>query len=238
MYPQLVRAQGRARWRLLLKPRPGSGEDAIPPEAEVEAESGGRARRRPPPEAGAWGRARRSFLSRPRSNSVVDCDLLSASPGWLAWQSERGGRRCFPVISDRKREGRSDCGHFGLADWGACVRIRRRASPALNAPAKRSVGEAVRPRLLHNEACPSRASGELMRRPLPEEALGRGVNSSGTTAPARGWARVRSRPLGRRSLDLNRARQLVWGCLPAVIRSVGGTPNYGTRHKVNILFIY
>jgi hypothetical protein len=105
MYPQLVRAQGRARWRLLLKPRPGSGEDAIPPEAEVEAESGGRARRRPPPEAEAWGRARRSFLSRPRPNSVVDCDLLSASPGWLAWQSERGGRRCFPVISDRKERG-------------------------------------------------------------------------------------------------------------------------------------
>jgi hypothetical protein len=56
MYPllaQLVRAQGRARWRLLLRPRPGSSEDAIPPETEVEAESGGRARRRPPPEAGA-----------------------------------------------------------------------------------------------------------------------------------------------------------------------------------------
>jgi hypothetical protein len=56
MYPLLarsVRAQGRARRRLLSRPRPGSGEDAIPPETEVEAESGGRARRRPPPEAGA-----------------------------------------------------------------------------------------------------------------------------------------------------------------------------------------
>jgi hypothetical protein len=48
-----VRAQGRSRRRLLLWPRPGSGEDAIPPETGVEAESGGRARRRPPPEAGA-----------------------------------------------------------------------------------------------------------------------------------------------------------------------------------------
>jgi hypothetical protein len=58
-----VRAQGRARRRLLLRPRPGSGEDAIPPEAEVEAEPWGRARRRPPFEAGVeaepWGRARR-----------------------------------------------------------------------------------------------------------------------------------------------------------------------------------
>jgi hypothetical protein len=55
MYPvaRSVRAQGRARRRLLLRPRPGSGEDAIPPEAEVEAEPWGRARRRPPSEAEA-----------------------------------------------------------------------------------------------------------------------------------------------------------------------------------------
>jgi hypothetical protein len=79
-----VRAQGWARQRLLLRPRPGSGEDAIPPEVEVEAEPWGRARRsppseaevevepwgrarrRPPPEVEAQGRARRSFLLRLR----------------------------------------------------------------------------------------------------------------------------------------------------------------------------
>jgi hypothetical protein len=59
-----VRAQGRARRRLLLRSRLGSGEDAIPPEVEVEAEPWGRARRRPPSEAEGeaepWGRARRS----------------------------------------------------------------------------------------------------------------------------------------------------------------------------------
>ena len=66
-----VRAQGRARRRLLLRPRPGSGEDAIPPEVEVEAEPWGRARRRPPPEAEAQGRARRSFLLRPRLDLAV-----------------------------------------------------------------------------------------------------------------------------------------------------------------------
>jgi hypothetical protein len=48
-----ARAQGRSRRRLLWWSRSGSGEDAIPPETGVEAESGGRARRRPPPEAGA-----------------------------------------------------------------------------------------------------------------------------------------------------------------------------------------
>jgi hypothetical protein len=84
-----VRAQGRARRRLLLRPRPGSGEDALPPEVEVEvepwgrarrrppseakveAEPWGRARRRPPPEAEAQGRARRSFLLRLRLDLVV-----------------------------------------------------------------------------------------------------------------------------------------------------------------------
>jgi hypothetical protein len=56
MYPPVawsVRAQGRARRRLLLRPSSGSGEDAILPEAEVEAEPWGRARRRPPSEAEA-----------------------------------------------------------------------------------------------------------------------------------------------------------------------------------------
>jgi hypothetical protein len=57
-----VRAQGRARRRLLLRPRPGSGEDAIPPEVEVKVGPWGRAMRRPPSEVEAepWGRARRS----------------------------------------------------------------------------------------------------------------------------------------------------------------------------------
>jgi hypothetical protein len=67
-----VRAQGRARRRLLLRPRPGSGKDAIPPEVEVESEPWGRARRRPPSEveveAEPWGRARR------RSPSEVEVE--------------------------------------------------------------------------------------------------------------------------------------------------------------------
>jgi hypothetical protein len=37
--------------------------------------------------------------------------------------------------------------------------------------------------LLHNEACPSWASGESRVRPLLEEALGRGVNSPGLLFP-------------------------------------------------------
>jgi hypothetical protein len=95
---RLVRAQGRARRRLLLRPRPGSGEDAIPPEVEVEAEPWGRVRRRPPseveveaepwgrarrrlpPEAEAQGRARRSFLLRVRLNlAVVSLTLVGGT---------------------------------------------------------------------------------------------------------------------------------------------------------------
>jgi hypothetical protein len=73
----------------------------------------------------------------------------------------------------------------------ACVTIRCQAIFALNAPAIRSVGEAIWPRLLLDEACPSWASGVLRVHPLPEEALGRDVTSSETTIPARGWARAR-----------------------------------------------
>jgi hypothetical protein len=62
---------------------------------------------------------------------------------------------------------------------------------ALNAPAIRSVGEAIWPRLLLREACPSWASGESKVRPLLEEALGRGMNPPGSIVPARGWARAR-----------------------------------------------
>jgi hypothetical protein len=70
----LVRAQGQARRRLLLRPRPGSGDDAIPPEVEVEAEPWGQARRSPPSEAEVeaepWGRARRS----PPSEAEVEAE--------------------------------------------------------------------------------------------------------------------------------------------------------------------
>jgi hypothetical protein len=108
--------------------------------------------------------------------------------GWHSSRS-RGRQRCFPVRS--VSGGRSDCGHFGPADRGARVGIRCQAILALNAPAIGSVGEAIWPRLLHYEACPSWASGESRVRPLLEEALGRGVNPPGTTVPARGWARAR-----------------------------------------------
>jgi hypothetical protein len=62
---------------------------------------------------------------------------------------------------------------------------------ALNAPAIRSVGVAIWPRLLLREACPSWASGESKVRPLFEATLGQGVNLPWSTVPARGWARVR-----------------------------------------------
>jgi hypothetical protein len=71
------------------------------------------------------------------------------------------------------------------------VRIRCQAILALNAPAIRSVGEAIWPRLLLDEACPSWASGEPRVRPMPKEILGRGVNSSGTTGLARGRGQAR-----------------------------------------------
>jgi hypothetical protein len=78
-----VRAQGRSRQRPLLRPRPGLGEDAIPPETGVEAESGGRARRRPPPEAG-------DLLPRPEPEVGRGGDLLLRPEHEVG----RGGASC------------------------------------------------------------------------------------------------------------------------------------------------
>jgi hypothetical protein len=96
-----------------------SGEDVTPPEAEAEAETWGRARRRPSPEAEAeaeaWGQARWSSLLRPRRNSgeVVTC-CCRFSPG--GWHSSRNGVNIVVSLSERSVKGRSDCGHFDLAD--------------------------------------------------------------------------------------------------------------------------
>jgi hypothetical protein len=127
-----VRAQGRARRRLLLRPRPGSGEDAIPPEVEVEAEPWGRARRRPPSEAEAgaepWGRARRrpsseakagaKPLGRARRRPPVapEAGLSCCQPHPGEWHNSRSGAGGAIFLSGQSVEGRSDCGHFGPAD--------------------------------------------------------------------------------------------------------------------------
>jgi hypothetical protein len=87
-----IQAQGRARWRLLLRPRLGSGEDAIPPEVEVEAEPWGRARWRPPSEveveAETWGRAR----WRPPSEVEVEAEPWGRARWRLPHEVEAQGR--------------------------------------------------------------------------------------------------------------------------------------------------
>jgi hypothetical protein len=165
------RGRGRARTRFLprprLRPSPGVGRggDLLP---------------RPRPKVG---RGEASCCARGWTR------LLSVSPWWVA--RSRSGASDAVFLSGRSVKGRSDCGHFDLADWGTRARIRCQAIPALNVHAIRSVGEAIWPRLLHNEACPSWTSGESRVRPPPEEALERGMNLSGTTVPARGRARAR-----------------------------------------------
>jgi hypothetical protein len=134
---RLVRAQGRARRRFLLKLRLGSGEDVILPEAEVEAEPWGQARRRPPfeveVEAEPWGRARRrppseaevgrggDLLPRPRLGEAelpvapeAGLGCCQSHPG--GWHSSRSGASSAVFLSGRSVKGRSDCGHFDLAD--------------------------------------------------------------------------------------------------------------------------
>jgi hypothetical protein len=227
------RGRGRVRTRFLPRPRlrlslgVGRGGDHLP-----------RPRLRLSPGVGRGG----DLL--PRSRPKVERGGASCCAwGWTCccqpcpggWHYSRSGVSDAVFLSDRSAKGRSDCGHFDLADWGTRVRISCQAIPALNASAIRSVGEVIWPRLLLEEACPSWASGVPRVRPPPEEALGRDVTSSGTTVPAQGWARARRDRVPWVDEALTWIMpislcSLCWWWLPTVCRSVGGTPNYGFRH--------
>jgi hypothetical protein len=107
------------RRRLLLGPRLRSGDVVTPPEGEAEAEAHGRARQRPSfrveAEAEAWGRARRSSLLRPRLNpGEVVAYCCQFYPG--GWHNSWNGVNSVVFLSERSVKGRSDCGHFDLAD--------------------------------------------------------------------------------------------------------------------------
>jgi hypothetical protein len=140
-----VRAQGRARRKLLLRPRSGLGEDAIPSEVGAEVEPWGRVRRRPSSEveveAEPWGRARRSpsseaevgpsprvgrggDFSSSRGPRSGEAELPVAPEAGLSccqshpgrWHSSRSGAGGAVFLSGQSVEGRSDCGHFGPVD--------------------------------------------------------------------------------------------------------------------------
>jgi hypothetical protein len=144
-----------------------------------------------------WGRARRSFLCHPRLDlAAVDLTLASGTTvgaGQAALYSCQVGQWSGEVTAVTS-----------ALSTGARVRIRCQAILALNAPAIRSVGVAIWPRLL---LCEEWASGEPKVCPLLERALGRDVNPPGSAAFARGWAWARSCPLSGVSLDLNRTHQ-------------------------------
>jgi hypothetical protein len=100
---RLVRAQGRVRRRLLQRLRPGSGEDVIPPEDVL----------RPSPGVGR-DRGLRSGEAELPVTPKAELGRCQPYPG--GWHSSRSGASDAVFLSDRSVKGRSDCGHFDLAD--------------------------------------------------------------------------------------------------------------------------
>jgi hypothetical protein len=128
-----------------------------------------------------WGRARRSFLWRPRPDLAAVS--LTLSSGTTVRATQAGVSSC----QVGQWSGEVTAVTSALLT-GARVRIRCQAILALNAPAIRSVGVTIWPRLLLGEDW---ASSEPRVCPLLEGALGRDVNPPGSAALARGWARAR-----------------------------------------------
>jgi hypothetical protein len=145
----------------------------------------GRARRSPSSsvevEPEPWGRVRRSFLLRPRLDLVAVSLTLSSGTTVGATQAA--------LFSCQVGQWSGEVTAVTSAlSTGARVRIRCQAILALNAPAIRSVGMAIWPRLL---LCEDWASGEPKVFPSLKGVLGRDVNPPRSAAFARGWARVR-----------------------------------------------
>jgi hypothetical protein len=139
----------RPRSRLSLSPRVGRGGDHLPRSRWSLSPGVGRggdrlpeSRLSPSPGVGQGGD---SYGARGWT-----CCCQPHPGGWHSSRSSAGGAI---FLSGQSVEGRSVCGHFGLVDWRARVRIRCQAILALNAPAIRSAGEVIWPRLLLREAC-------------------------------------------------------------------------------------
>jgi hypothetical protein len=84
-----VRAQGRARRNLLLRPRPGSGEDAIPPEGEAETSFRGRGLRSGEAELPV----------------APEAELGCCQPHPAGWHNSRSGASGAVFLSGRSAKG-------------------------------------------------------------------------------------------------------------------------------------
>jgi hypothetical protein len=161
-----------------------------------------------------------------------EAGLSRCRPHSGEWHDSRSWAGGAVFLSGRLVERRSDCGHFGSVDWRARVRVRCQAILALNGPAIWSVGVAIWPRLLL-----WRADGVSVAWGGPRAR--REPSGVGCLCPRLGSGEARSCPLSGLSLDLNRAHQafaaLCWWGLPAEIRSLGGTPNYGPRQTQSLI---
>jgi hypothetical protein len=174
MYPPVtwsVQAQGRAR-RWLLRGRgwvralgSGEAETVFRGRGWVRALGSGEA------ETVFWGRGGVRALGSGEAETVFrgrgggralgsgevklpmapEAGLGCCQPHPGGWHNSQSSAGDAIFLSGQSVEGQNDCGHFGLVDWVARVRIRCQAILALNAPAIQSVGEAIWPRSLLRE---------------------------------------------------------------------------------------
>jgi hypothetical protein len=192
------------------------------------------------------GRVRTRFLPRPRLRPSpgiglgrASCcprgwtRLLSVLPQWVAQQSKRRERRCFPVrsVSERVKWLRSlrpcrlrracqdkvssdpciKCACDTVGWWGNLAKVA----------SQRSLPELGFERV---EGAPTAWGGPRARREFVRDYCSR---------PRPGSGEARLRPLVDKALTWTTPISLCglcWWWLPAVFRSVGGTPIYGTRH--------
>jgi hypothetical protein len=222
-------------WRGRSEPKVGRGRDF----------SWGRGR----------GRARTRFLPRPSLGVERGGDLLPrprpkverggascCARGWTCccqpcpggWHNSRSGASGVVFLSNRSVKGWIDCGQWKgeltacqdkvsgdpriecacdtVGWWGDLTKFASRRSLL-----ELGLGRA--------EGAPTAWGGPRARREFVRDYCSR---------PRPGSSEARLRPLVDEALTWTvpiSLCSLCWGCLPAVFRSVGGTPNYGTRQN-------
>jgi hypothetical protein len=126
------------------------------------------------------------------------------------WHSSQNGVNGIVSLSERSVKRRSDLS-FQPCQLRRTCQDKMSGDPRIKCACDTVGGKAIWPRLLYDKVCPSLASGESRVRPLPEEALGRGVNRPGLLfLPEARLGRDEIASLGRRGLDLNHACQSLW----------------------------
>jgi hypothetical protein len=163
-----------------------------------------------------------------------DAGLGCCQPYSVEWHSSQSGAGGAVFLSGRSVERQSDYGHFGSVDWRARVRIKVSGHLCIKCSCDTVSRRGDRAKVASwRRLGLGRVEGVSVAWGGPRAR--RESSGVGCPCPRLGSGEARSCPLSGPNLGSIEPHQafaaLCWLGLPAEIRSLGGTPNYGPRQS-------